>query len=93
MGVALDDRAVILSLAPDYGAAKAGLQPGDAIVRVDDQPIKQRADVAAIVSHKAPGDKVRLTFVRDGKENTVEVALRESLTAQQRYSRAAERTG
>ena len=38
------------------------------------------------MSHKAAGDKVRLTFARDGKQRTVEVTLIQSLTAQRRYS-------
>ena len=75
LGVALNDGAVIQTVAPDSAADKAGLQPGDAIVRIDDQPIKQRADVVAIVSKKAAGDKIRVTFVRDGKEQAVDVVL------------------
>ena len=44
----LNDEAVIVSVMEDSGAAKAGLQTGDTIVRMDGQPIKQREDIAAI---------------------------------------------
>jgi tetratricopeptide (TPR) repeat protein len=71
----LDDGAVIQSFAPGSAAAKAGLQPGDAIVRIDNQSIKQRADVAVFLSKKAAGDTIRVTFVRDDKEQTVGVVL------------------
>ena len=76
LGVVLDKTAVVQSVAPDSGAAKAGLKPGDAIIRLDGQPIKERTDVAAIISQKATGDKVRSDFyVRDGREQSVEVVL------------------
>ena len=47
LGVTLDNGAVILNVSPDSAAAKAGLQSGDAIVRIDDQPIKLRAEVGS----------------------------------------------
>ena len=81
--------AVVQSVSPDSGAAKAGLKAGDAIVRIDGQPIKERTDVAAIMSQKAAGDKVRLTFVRDGKEQVAEVMLGEAPAAGNNAAAAA----
>ena len=78
LGVSLDDGAVIQAVVPDSGAAKAGLQVGDAIFGVDGQPIKQPADIAAIVSHKSAGDKVSLTITRGEKQQTVVVILVQS---------------
>ena len=75
LGVRLDDHAVVETVAPGLGAAKAGLQPGDAIVAIDGQPIKQTAELTAIVATKSAGDKVRVTYVRDGREQTAEVTL------------------
>ena len=60
---------------PGSGAAKAGLQVGDAISGVDGQPVKQPTDIAAIVSHKSAGDKVSLTITRGEKQQTVAVIL------------------
>ena len=74
-GVRLDDKAVIVSVMPDSGAAKAGLQTGDTIVRVNDQRVTQREEIAAMLANKAAGDKVRVTSIRDGKEHTAQVTL------------------
>ena len=64
-----------MAVMPDSGAEKAGLKPGDTIVRLEDHPVKQREDFAAVLASKAAGDKIRVTFLRDGKEQTVEVTL------------------
>ena len=75
LGVALGEGAVIMAVMPNSGAEKAGLKPGDTIVRLADRPVKEREDFAAVLANKAAGDKVRVTFLRDGKEQTVEVTL------------------
>ena len=75
LGVSLDAGEVIQAVMPSSGAAKAGLQVGDAISGVDGQPVKQPTDIAAIVSHKSAGDKVSLTITRGEKQQTVTVIL------------------
>lgn len=58
------------------GAAdKAGLQSGDVVTTVDGKAIASGdALVAAVRSHR-PGDEVKVTFVRDGKTQTVTATL------------------
>ncbi|MEW2352659.1 trypsin-like peptidase domain-containing protein [Spirillospora sp. NPDC029432] len=56
-------------------ADKAGLRPGDVITKLGDQPIEGPADLSAQISSRGPGDKVKVTYQRDGKETTVEVTL------------------
>jgi putative serine protease PepD len=69
--------AVIGSVEEGQPAAEAGLQEGDVITKVDDQDIQDAtALTAAIRSHK-PGDKVTVTYTRDGDEHTAEVTLAE----------------
>lgn len=60
---------------PGGPADKAGLKPGDVITKLDDTVIDSGPTlIGQIWTHK-PGDKVRITYVRDGKTHTVEVTL------------------
>ena len=77
LGVSLDGEAIIQDVMPGSGAAKAGLQVGDAVVAIDDQPIDGSRKVVAILAAKAAGDKVRVAFVRDGKKQVVDLVLQE----------------
>ena len=58
-------------------AEKAGVRPGDTIVKVDSVPVKDTRDLIGYVSGKAPGSKVQLGLVRDGKDTTVTATLAE----------------
>ncbi len=58
-------------------AAKAGLQRGDVITRVDGTPIKDEATLPKTIQKHRPGDSVQLTVVRDNQERNVSVTLAE----------------
>ncbi|MEV0638032.1 trypsin-like peptidase domain-containing protein [Streptomyces sp. NPDC050619] len=56
-------------------ADKAGLKPGDVITKLDDHVIDSGPTlIGEIWTHK-PGDKVTITYQRDGKTHTVELTL------------------
>ncbi len=69
--------AFVESVEPGRPADKAGVKPGDTIVKVDGVPVKDTRDLIGYVSGKAPGSKVQLGVVRDGKETTLTAALAE----------------
>ncbi|MCX7805106.1 MAG: site-2 protease family protein, partial [Planctomycetota bacterium] len=52
-------------------AARAGLKDGDAIVAVDGRPVSSPGDLVEAVS-RSGGRPIRITFVREGEERTVE---------------------
>ncbi|XVQ12767.1 S1C family serine protease [Spirillospora sp. CA-255316] len=56
-------------------ADKAGLQPGDVITKVDGRPIEDATDLIALIRSKAPGDRLKVTYQRGGRETTVDVTL------------------
>ena len=58
-------------------AEKAGVRPGDTIVKVDSVPVKDTRDLIGYVSSKTPGSKVQLGLVRDGRDTTVTATLAE----------------
>ncbi|MFL5995953.1 MAG: trypsin-like peptidase domain-containing protein [Streptomyces sp.] len=56
-------------------AAKAGLKPGDVITKLDDHVIDSGPTlIGEIWTHK-PGDKVKITYERGGKTQTVDLTL------------------
>lgn len=67
------DRAGIVVNKVERGtpAAKAGIRQGDFIVAVDQAPVANKAQFNRIVTRKAPGSKVVITFLRDGKEYSI----------------------
>jgi serine protease Do len=62
---------------PGSPAAKVGILPGDIIVAVDGQPIRNRPDFGRAMSIKAPGDPVALRVLRHGHTRTVKLTLGE----------------
>jgi serine protease Do len=78
LGVVTDghDRgAEIQSVSKESAAEKAGLKKGDIITKIDNRKIEATDDVTdAIRAHK-PGDKVSITYLRDGKEQKATTEL------------------
>ncbi|WP_344246339.1 trypsin-like peptidase domain-containing protein [Isoptericola hypogeus] len=56
-------------------AAEAGLQAGDVIVAIDDDPVNGAESLTAHVREKEADQQVTLTYVRDGATSTVDVTL------------------
>jgi serine protease Do len=71
------DGAFVQSVVAGEPADKAGLKPGDTIVRVDNLPVKETRDLIGYVSARAPGSRVKLSVIRDGKELPFTVTLAE----------------
>ena len=56
-------------------AAQAGLKASDVITKVNGQQIDGTHPISSILLHTRPGDKVKLTIIRDGKQQTVDLTL------------------
>ena len=70
-----DKGAKITSITDESAAKKAGLKVGDIITRIDDEKIDGAGDVAEAIHEHKPGDKVTVTYLRDGKEQKVTAEL------------------
>jgi serine protease Do len=75
MGLPSSDGAVVESVEKGLPGETAGLRHGDVIVRVDGAPVRSAHDLIERVSSKAPGSKVKVSVLRDGKERDVVATL------------------
>lgn len=60
------------------GAKAAGISSGDVIVAVNGKKLKTMAELQETVTRYRPGDNVNVTYIRDKKEKTVKVELKNS---------------
>jgi hypothetical protein len=80
LGVALDghgesDGLRLGAIVPGTGAARAGLREGDVLVRMGDISINSFDDLRKALARQAPGDTVRVVFLRDGQDQAIPVTL------------------
>jgi putative serine protease PepD len=54
---------------------KAGLKKGDVITKVDDQVVDGSESLVATIRGHRPGEKVTITYLRDGKSHTTTAEL------------------
>ena len=69
--------AVVVDVAVDSPAAKAGIQKDDVIVRWDGEQIESAIQLSRLRRETPPGRTVRLGIVRDGREMEVSAQLAE----------------
>ena len=72
------DGIYITNLVKDGAAAEAGIKAGDMIRKVNDEAINSGAELQGQLSTYHPGDKVKITYERGGKLQTVTVTLKNS---------------
>ena len=86
LGVVLDTRygtaAVVRDVYSFSPADTAGLQPGDTITRVNDQPISAPNDLSGTITQLQPGSKVMLELTGPNPR-TIEIVLSTRAEAQQ----------
>jgi Do/DeqQ family serine protease len=62
------DGVLVTAVARNGPAHKAGVQPGDVIVAIDNKKIGEAREAMLAILSRRPGDKIALTVVRAGKE-------------------------
>jgi S1-C subfamily serine protease len=67
---------VITGIYRGSGAEAAGLQAGDQVSKIDGHTISDFGDLTIAVYAHAPGEKLKVEFLRDGKTKTAEVQLK-----------------
>jgi len=71
-----DGSILVIDVAPESGAAEAGVKPNDIIVGIGGKDHGDLDTIRAVLSEKKPGDEVKVVLLRGGEEQTLEVRLR-----------------
>ncbi|MBI3049915.1 MAG: GAF domain-containing protein [Acidobacteria bacterium] len=69
------DGVVAAEIAADTPAAQVGLERGDVLLAIDDQPVEEVADVVAALHAAAPGATPRYTILRLGAREVIDVRI------------------
>jgi len=76
-GLPSREGALVQEVTEGSPAEKAGLKHGDVIVAVNGKPVKNQRELIDTVSSLAPGTKVQVEVIRDGKRKTFTATLAE----------------
>ncbi len=68
--------AVIVEVMNDSNASRAGLKSGDVIIKYDEYEITDFKHLKYYLFKSRIGDKVKITYLRDGKEKNAELSLK-----------------
>ena len=78
--------AIIYQVLPGGAASEAGLQGteyneegrlliGDIIISINDNPVSDNSSFLSVLSEKKPGETVNIIYIRNNKQNSVDVIL------------------
>lgn len=62
-------------VAPATPAEKAGLQPGDIIIQIDEEGVASLEDVRRVLRLRKAGDRVRILYLHEGQQHEVAAVL------------------
>lgn len=66
---------VVAGIVSGSGAANSGLREGDIITKINGEEVKDSAYLRYELYKYSAGDKITVTYIRDGKEETTDVVL------------------
>jgi serine protease Do len=83
IGLGKPQGALVTNVDPDGPAAKAGVEPGDVVLRFDGRAVESQSDLPRIVGGTRPGSKVTMTVWRKGASRDLQVTVVEMAPEQQ----------
>jgi len=75
LGLPKDRGELVRSVVPGEPAAKAGIQQGDVILKVNGREVTPDETVSFIIANTSVGNRVPLEIIRDGRRQTVQVQV------------------
>ena len=77
-GIKEGEGVYVTGVTKDGGASSAGIKEGDFITKINGAAITSGADLVGQVAIYRPGDKIKVTYLREGKEVTTDILLKNS---------------
>jgi serine protease Do len=74
-GLKRAEGALVAAVQPGSAVERAGIQPGDVILKFDGKPIGAANELSALVGQAAPGSKARLEVWRKGESRELSATL------------------
>lgn len=84
-GVKADNGVLVLEVAEDSPAKKAGIKAGDVITKIDKEAVSDPADVQEILSELEEDDQIELELIHKNSKKTITVTLEERENVRQFY--------
>ena len=75
LNLGADRGAIVQSVTSGSAADRAGVQVNDVIVGLGGQSVASVADVGRVIRARKPGEKLKIDFVRDRKQQSVDAEL------------------
>lgn len=75
---AVNDGILVGEIVDRSAAMEGGLAIGDVIIAINNSPTHNTAQLQGEISKYRPGDKISIKYIRDNKEHTTNVTLRNS---------------
>jgi serine protease Do len=77
LGVPKNQGTIIRSVTPGGPAARAGIEQGDIITRIDGRPVTEEERLAVLVATLPVGTRVPIELLRNGQRRTVTITVAE----------------
>ena len=77
-GITNDEGVYVMNVTSGGAAAQAGLQKGDLITKLNGISVNSGSEMVGQIATFRPGDKISVTYKRDGKEFNQPIVLRNS---------------
>ena len=76
LGIKDGDGVYVSGVTPDGAAKEGGLKEGDFVTKINGVTVATGPELQEQVARFKPGDKISITFIRDGKESTANITLK-----------------
>lgn len=75
LGLAKNRGEFVQSVVPGQGAGKAGMLPGDVVIKVDSKDVTPDQTLSFIVANTAPGKRIPIDIIRNNERLTVQAVV------------------